>query len=328
MLIFDCDCEEGGSSAVIQSINITPSTSAQTITASGGVDGYSPLNVSAVTNSIDANIAAGNIKKDITILGVTGSYEGTVPSGTLPIGNNGVYDVTNYASADVSVIDEKYGVSLDNLLGTPVDGELGTGSDTDGDIIFNGVGVVTDFALCYFMANRYNFTHNVSFPDLVSIEGENSMAYAFYKCQNMGSISFPSLINITGDSVLANAFRKCPFTTFTFPELKYITGTTSVLSSAFLDCTSLTTVSFPKVEILTCPQGMSTCFQNCTSLEDVYFDSLTIDSFGTITNQFSNMLRGCSGVKLHFPDGLQGVISGLSGFPNFGGTSTSVLFDL
>lgn len=302
MLIFDCDCEEGGSSAVIQSINITPSTSAQTITASGGVDGYSPLNVSAVTNSIDANIVAGNIKKDVQILGITGSYEGENQ--------------------------KKYGVSIDNLLGTPVDSELGTGSDTDGDIIFNGVGVVTDFALCYFMANRYNFTHNVSFPDLVSIEGENSMAYAFYKCQNMGSISFPNLVNITGDSVLANAFRKCPFTTFTFPELKYITGTTSVLSSAFLDCTSLTTVSFPKVEVITCPQGMSTCFQNCTSLEDVYFDSLTIDSFGATKNQFANMLRGCSGVKLHFPDGLQGVISGLSGFPNFGGTNTMIMYDL
>jgi len=66
----------GGGSAVIDTLNVTPSTSAQTITASGGVDGYSPVNVAAVTSSIDANITAGNIKKDVTILGVTGSYEG------------------------------------------------------------------------------------------------------------------------------------------------------------------------------------------------------------------------------------------------------------
>ena len=38
----------GGGSANIQSLNVTPSINAQTITASGGVDGYSPINVSAV----------------------------------------------------------------------------------------------------------------------------------------------------------------------------------------------------------------------------------------------------------------------------------------
>lgn len=61
----------------IESLNVTPTTSAQTITASGSVDGYSPINVSAVTSSIDQNISAGNIKKDIVILGVTGTYEGS-----------------------------------------------------------------------------------------------------------------------------------------------------------------------------------------------------------------------------------------------------------
>lgn len=67
----------GGGSANITSLNVTPTTSAQTITASGSVDGYSPVNVSAVTSSIDANIVAGNIKKDVRILGVTGTYEGS-----------------------------------------------------------------------------------------------------------------------------------------------------------------------------------------------------------------------------------------------------------
>jgi len=66
----------GGSSGVIDSLNVTPTTSAQTITASGGVDGYSPINVSAVTNSIDSNIVAENIKDGVTILGVTGNYQG------------------------------------------------------------------------------------------------------------------------------------------------------------------------------------------------------------------------------------------------------------
>lgn len=62
--------------AVVESLSITPSTSSQTFTPTIGVDGYAPVTVSAVDSTIDQNITAGNIKKDVEILGVTGSYEG------------------------------------------------------------------------------------------------------------------------------------------------------------------------------------------------------------------------------------------------------------
>lgn len=57
----------------IDSLTITPTTSQQTITASGGTDGFSPITVNAVTSAIDANIQASNIKSGVTILGVSGS---------------------------------------------------------------------------------------------------------------------------------------------------------------------------------------------------------------------------------------------------------------
>lgn len=63
----------GGGSATIEELNVTPSTSAQTIAATSSVDGYAPVNVAAVDASIDANIVAGNIKNGVEILGVTGS---------------------------------------------------------------------------------------------------------------------------------------------------------------------------------------------------------------------------------------------------------------
>lgn len=52
---------------------VDPSTSEQTVTSSA--DGLSSVTVNAVTSSIDSNIQADNIKKDVTILGVTGTYE-------------------------------------------------------------------------------------------------------------------------------------------------------------------------------------------------------------------------------------------------------------
>lgn len=54
---------------------ITPTTSLQMITPDSPYNGFSSVTVDAVTNSIDKNIAAGNIKKDVTILGVTGTLE-------------------------------------------------------------------------------------------------------------------------------------------------------------------------------------------------------------------------------------------------------------
>ena len=61
---------------VLGTLNVTPTKSEQNITAqTEGYAGYSEVNVSAVTSSIDSNITAENIKKDVTILGVTGTLE-------------------------------------------------------------------------------------------------------------------------------------------------------------------------------------------------------------------------------------------------------------
>jgi len=67
---------QGSLSCNLQTKSATPSTSAQQVTPDSGYDGLDEVNIAAVTAAIDANIVAGNIKKDVTILGVQGTLEG------------------------------------------------------------------------------------------------------------------------------------------------------------------------------------------------------------------------------------------------------------
>lgn len=89
---------QGGSGCSLTTLNVTPSTTSQTITPSG-VDGWDEVDVDAVTSSIDANIVAANIKNGVSILGVQGTLEGGTPQNltfTFADGTSGTY--TFYAS--------------------------------------------------------------------------------------------------------------------------------------------------------------------------------------------------------------------------------------
>ena len=118
-----------------EEINITPSTSQQVITPSQGKNAITKATVAAVTSSIDSNIVAGNIKKDVSILGVTGSVvelagetiEVTPTTSSQTItpsnGKNGITEVS--VSAVTSTIDAnivpgniKSGVTILGVEGT------------------------------------------------------------------------------------------------------------------------------------------------------------------------------------------------------------------
>lgn len=57
-----------------QTKTVTPSTSEQTISPDAQYNGLTSVTINAVTSAIDSNIVADNIKKDVSILGVTGTY--------------------------------------------------------------------------------------------------------------------------------------------------------------------------------------------------------------------------------------------------------------
>lgn len=117
-----------------KAITVTPTTSSQSITVPSGYSGHGTITVNAVTNSIDSNITAGNIKKNVTILGVTGTYEPSLD--TLSITENGTYDVPEgtdgYSSVTVNVPD-----NMDSMIN-------GTLQEIESDVT-----TVRDYAFYY-----------------------------------------------------------------------------------------------------------------------------------------------------------------------------------
>jgi hypothetical protein len=69
-----------------QSKTVTPTTSQQIVQPDSGYNALNQVIVNAVTSAIDNNIVAGNIKKDVSILGVTGTLESGGGKVVLPAG--------------------------------------------------------------------------------------------------------------------------------------------------------------------------------------------------------------------------------------------------
>lgn len=381
----------GGSAPVIDELNVTPSTSAQTITATSGTDGYSPVNVSAVTSAIDANITssniksgvtilgvsgsvtelngtttsvtptisaqtitptspnngftevnvsavtsaidanivAGNIKKDVSILGVTGSYKGVAPSGTKNITANGVYDVTDFASADVQVPTTAPAHYVEKTV--DANGKLQNSTNI---INLNGVTDVGEYVLGYAYAN-------VSFPSNTSLDlsgltitgGSNACSNMFYGGRGLTSVDLSGLTTISGQNACSSMFASCW-------ELKSVdlSGLTTVsgnngCNSMFSACFGLTSIDLSGLTTISGNNACTNMFRSCTSLTSLSFPALTSASFGTQTTHFNNLIYGVTGCTIHFPSNLDPqsgstVISSLTGYPNFGGTNTVLAFDL
>lgn len=197
---------------------------------------------------------------------------------------------------------------------------------------------------------------SISFPKLKTISADYGLRNAFQET-GITNISFPELETISGlNSVMELCFAGCQsLTSASFPKLKTLSGGGSALKSCFSGCTNLTSVdlssletisqnngcqsifygtkiqtfTFNKLSVLTGASALRYAFNYCTSLTSLSFPALKSDSFGSYTNQFNNMLSNVTGCTVHFPSNLQSVIGSWSDVTNgFGGTNTTVLFDL
>ena len=172
-----------------------------------------------------------------------------------------------------------------------------------------------------------NFTF--SLPSNATDVRNNAFSSAFYGCTSLTSVDFSSLTTVSGSNAFSYAFYGC--TSLTSVDLSSLTTASGgrAFNYAFYGCTSLTSVDLSSLATVSGSNAFSYAFYICTSLTSVSFPALTTSSFGTATNQFDNMLSGVRGCTVHFPASIQSTIGNWTSVQNgFGGTNTTVLFDL
>ena len=423
------------------SLNVTPSPSAQIIRPEGGIDGFDTVNVSAVTSAIDSNITAENIKKDVTILGVTGDYAPVLETTTVTpaitsqtITPSSGYDgfstitvspVTSSIDNNITTENIKKDISILGVTGNyggnetiVIDREVaanGTYQAPTSNFTFSLPSTATSmsaFALYYAFYNCTGLT-SVDLSSIVTIDGNSAMYYAFIGCTNLTSVDLSSLKTVSNNSAMHYAFRNLSsltgaldlssLTTVRNQQSMYrtfenCTGLTSVdlsslttingrdamyctfggctgltgaldlssltsiagsrgfyatfdgcsnltsidlsnlttiskdqygLGYAFMNCSKVTHVDLSSLASIPGNASLIYAFRGCTSLYSLSFPALTSTSFGSNTNQFNRMLYGVTGCTVHFPSNLQSVIGSWADVTGgFGGTNTTVLFDL
>ena len=191
-----------------------------------------------------------------------------------------------------------------------------------------------------YYAFQYAFYRMKGDVDLRNLETISGSSYGFnYAFQGMsGNVNLSSIKTVSITSAFRQAFYgywnfntsqyDAPTITGLFNSIESVTAT-GVFAYAFAYNPNMVNITFSKLSNLTGSNSLQYAFDYCTNLVSLSFPALTSASFGSYTNQFNNMLQGCSGVTVHFPSNLQSVIgSWTSVTGGFGGTNITVLFDL
>ena len=210
-------------------------------------------------------VSANAFANEIYINPIPDEY--IIPSGELEITENGIHDVTEYASVNVNM--ESASPSDTSMEDIFVTRPSTFTSYTNNKVKTIGQGA---FAYCSSLAS-------VSFPACTSVGSS-----AFYGCTKLTSVSFPACTSIAN-----NAFYGCSrLTTVDFPACTF------VAMSAFDYCSSLTSVNFPA-----CTSVGGSAFGHCLSLTSANFPictSVGISAFNNCLSLTSANFPACTSI--------------------------------
>ena len=178
------------------------------------------------------------------------------------------------------------------------------------------------------LTNAFTACTSLTSVDLSNVTSVDigGLTNAFYGCTSLTSIDLSNVTSI-GSNSFFNAFGSC--INLTSVDLSNVVSIEDDgLNEAFSGCTSLTSVDLNNLQSIG-DSGLDGAFEYCTNLTSISFPALNSNSFGLYRSQFSTMLYGVTGCTVHFPSNLESVIgSWYDVTSGFGGTNTSVLFDL
>lgn len=282
---------------------------------------------------------------------------GTTPTGTIQITNNGVTDVTNYASADVQVPTTAPALYREYSI----DGNGKLSYSTAPVMDFSNVTEIGYAACESLYSYNTNITGIVDLHSLTVIQ-DNGCSGMYSPCPNITGVNLSSLSivafancvnsmfagctgllsgNITmgitsfsGTTTAKSMFSGCTGLTNTnFLQSLQTINATQACEYMFYNCTGLTSATFTSLSQIGGSNSCRYMFAGCTNLTDIYYPALIgfLGSSSVKKSVFTNMCMGVTNVTLHFPSNMQSEVGTLTGYSTtapFGATAGTVLFDL
>ena len=301
-----------------QTKTVNPTTSQQTVLPDDNYDALSDVTVNAVTSAIDSNIKAENIKKNVSILGVTGTLEGGG-------GGDNIEDYFVMHPVKQGFLDI---VNMEKLVKkVPVLDLSGLNGDMSG--LFQNCSVLTtipllDTSSVTNMMSTFAYCSALTTLPLLDTSSVTNTSYMFNGCTSLTTLPLLDTSSVTNMNSMFNGCRSLT----TIPQLNtskvtnmsyMFSGCTSLTTLPLLDTSSVTNTSYMFngcTSLVTTPQlntssvtDMSFMYQNCTSLTTV--SEFTVASSAKMGAIFS----GCTSLTT-FPvlD-----ISGVGNFNNIAG---------
>ena len=284
-----------------QTKTVDPSTETQVVTADIGYE-LESVTVNAVTSSIDSNITPENIRKDTTILGVTGTLEegGGKASPEYVIFQNYTGTSLDLSWLDTSNMTDMTSMfeNCSSLTSLDVSG-FNTSNATDMTLMFYNCKNLTSLDVSSFntskvtrMRNTFGYLENISSLDvsLFDTSKVTSMEQMFLNCSKLTSIDL-SNFNTSNVTRMYGMFKECSSLT-SLDVSNFDTSQVTSMAYMFYGCKSLTSLTFGSNFNTSSVTNMNQMFYNCPKLKNIV---------GTLNMQnvtsASNMIEYCSALE-------------------------------
>ena len=236
--------------------------------------------VGAKTNNQDITVTEnGTYTADEGYTGL-GTVDVQVPNpstGTLNIVENGSYNVTEYATAEVNVPTggggapaTRLGMTIENRMGYTVNGVYypPTPANFDGSSITH-----VDMAEMEFLcAGPHGVGGTFDMRNIEKITGSWALRYVCYWAHALKVARFDSLTEISGLQALEHGFENCTILEeVVWPNLKTVSGV-GALAYAFASCSKLKRTGLYGLETIS--GGLNYSYQSCSALEETNLNNL------------------------------------------------------